>query len=144
MAAHPKFANISDAIDAGLENLNKWYQKIDDTDVYFICLGACTVCSIFDRQLNIWLMQLSTWNGSLCMHARSGRAITLMLGSGSLRRWYVVSLFCLHIANTSLCSHNNSSICTACETPGPMLLSPLHPQPCQPVAIMASCICRQL
>lgn len=53
MAAHPKFANISDAIDAGLENLNKWYQKIDDTDVYFICLGACTVCSIFDRQLNI-------------------------------------------------------------------------------------------
>ena len=48
MAAHPKFADISDAINAGLENLNKWYRKIDDTDIYFICLGACTVHSIFD------------------------------------------------------------------------------------------------
>jgi hypothetical protein len=39
MAAHPKFADISDTINAGLENLNKWYRKIDDTDVYFICLA---------------------------------------------------------------------------------------------------------
>ena len=42
MSAHLKFADILDTIDAGLENLNKWYWKIDDTDVYFICLGAYT------------------------------------------------------------------------------------------------------
>jgi hypothetical protein len=39
MAAHPKFSEISDAINAGINNLNKWYRKIDDTDVYFICLA---------------------------------------------------------------------------------------------------------
>jgi hypothetical protein len=39
MAAHPKFAEISDAINAGIANLNKWYRKIDHTDVYFICLA---------------------------------------------------------------------------------------------------------
>ena len=42
MSAHPKFADISDAIDTRPENLNKWYWKIDNTDVYFICLGAYT------------------------------------------------------------------------------------------------------
>lgn len=39
MVAHPKFTDISDAINAGLENLSKWYWKIDDMNVYFICLG---------------------------------------------------------------------------------------------------------
>jgi hypothetical protein len=28
------------ALDNGLENLQKWYHKVDDTDVYFICLGT--------------------------------------------------------------------------------------------------------
>lgn len=39
MAAHPKFTELSAAIEAGLQNLDKWYRKTDDTDVYFICLG---------------------------------------------------------------------------------------------------------
>ena len=39
MAVHPKFSELSGAIEAGLQNLNKWYRKTDDTDVYFICLG---------------------------------------------------------------------------------------------------------
>jgi hypothetical protein len=39
MANHSKFSEISDAISIGIENLNKWYRKIDDTDVYFICLA---------------------------------------------------------------------------------------------------------
>lgn len=30
---------IRAAIEAGLENIDKWYQKTDDTDVYFVCLG---------------------------------------------------------------------------------------------------------
>src|SRR3954454_1567176 len=39
MANDPKFQVVEDAIQAGLKNLGKWYQKVDDTDVYFICLG---------------------------------------------------------------------------------------------------------
>jgi len=39
MADMPKFAELKDAIHSGLENMNKWYQKTEDTDVYFICLG---------------------------------------------------------------------------------------------------------
>ncbi len=39
MAKQPKFASIKFAIDAGLEKLRKWYKAIDDSDMYFICLG---------------------------------------------------------------------------------------------------------
>ena len=35
----PKFETVAPAIRAGIDNLSKWYQKTDDTDVYFICLG---------------------------------------------------------------------------------------------------------
>ncbi|KAG2035041.1 ribonuclease H-like domain-containing protein [Suillus americanus] len=38
MVADEKFLSISDALEAGLENLDKWTQKTDDTDAYFICL----------------------------------------------------------------------------------------------------------
>ena len=49
MANHPRFSEISDAIRAGLDNLGKWYQKTDDTDAYFICLGrfSCWIWRIF-------------------------------------------------------------------------------------------------
>ncbi|KAG1812887.1 uncharacterized protein BJ212DRAFT_1482953 [Suillus subaureus] len=30
---------VADALHAGLENLGKWSQKTDQTDIYFICLG---------------------------------------------------------------------------------------------------------
>ena len=46
MAAYPKFAELSDDIEAGLQNLNKWYRKMDDTDIYFICLSE-HFCSRF-------------------------------------------------------------------------------------------------
>jgi hypothetical protein len=39
MAGSSKFSSLSTAIEAGIENLRKWYGKTDDTDVYFICLG---------------------------------------------------------------------------------------------------------
>lgn len=43
MVAHPKFLEISDAINAGLKNLSKWCRKIDDTNMYFICLGEHSI-----------------------------------------------------------------------------------------------------
>ncbi|KAF8200467.1 hypothetical protein K438DRAFT_1758694 [Mycena galopus ATCC 62051] len=39
MAATEKFEDMRDSIDSGLDNLEKWYGKTDDTDVYFICLA---------------------------------------------------------------------------------------------------------
>lgn len=42
MSRHSKFSGeVEEAIDAGLKNLDKWYNKTDDTDVYFVCLGEC-------------------------------------------------------------------------------------------------------
>ncbi|KAG2073701.1 hypothetical protein BDR04DRAFT_1116063 [Suillus decipiens] len=34
-----KFANFSDVINSGINSLCKWYHKIDETNVYFICLA---------------------------------------------------------------------------------------------------------
>jgi hypothetical protein len=53
MANNPKFHEISNAIHAGLDNLGKWYQKTDDTDAYFICLGmfSCWAQRIFTKRL---------------------------------------------------------------------------------------------
>ncbi len=45
MVKEPKFAKISFAIEAGLEKLRKWYKAVDDSDMYFICLGVYTVYS---------------------------------------------------------------------------------------------------
>ena len=39
MAKDPKFGDMAKALKAGLENLKKWYCRVDDSDVYFICLG---------------------------------------------------------------------------------------------------------
>ncbi|KAJ6599600.1 hypothetical protein B0H10DRAFT_720541 [Mycena sp. CBHHK59/15] len=39
MAATDKFADMRDSINCGLENLEKWYRKTNDSDVYFICLA---------------------------------------------------------------------------------------------------------
>jgi len=47
MAVHRKFIELLDAIEAGLRNLDKWYRKTDDTDVYFICLGECSYSHSF-------------------------------------------------------------------------------------------------
>ena len=42
MANTSRFHELADAIHGGLENLHKWYNKTDDTDAYFICLGKCS------------------------------------------------------------------------------------------------------
>ena len=50
MARSSKFDSLTWAIDAGLDNLCKWYRKVDDTDVYFICLGMYLIVTMFLRQ----------------------------------------------------------------------------------------------
>ena len=40
MANHPKFSEVKGSIYKGIENLDKWYNKVNDTDAYFICLRA--------------------------------------------------------------------------------------------------------
>ena len=38
MELAPKFEEVSSAISMALENVNKWYCKVDESDAYFICL----------------------------------------------------------------------------------------------------------
>lgn len=40
MATVTKFHEVEDSLHAGLKNLEKWYRKTNDTNVYFICLGT--------------------------------------------------------------------------------------------------------
>jgi hypothetical protein len=42
MANAPKFSELKEAIDHGLKNMDKWYCKTNDTNMYFICLGKCS------------------------------------------------------------------------------------------------------
>jgi hypothetical protein len=39
MANDDQYAPIADAIKQGLKNVDKYYKKTSDSDVYFICLG---------------------------------------------------------------------------------------------------------
>jgi hypothetical protein len=39
MANDMQYAPIADAIKQGLKNVDKYYKKTSDSDVYFICLG---------------------------------------------------------------------------------------------------------
>ena len=39
MSEIQKFSTVKDAILKGLENIDKWYRKVNDTDAFFICLG---------------------------------------------------------------------------------------------------------
>jgi len=38
MAELSKFSEVKDAIHKGLESLDKYHGKVNDTDAYFICL----------------------------------------------------------------------------------------------------------
>src|SRR5882757_4984012 len=40
MAEESQYGVVHDALNKGLENLNKWYKKTDDSGAYFICLGT--------------------------------------------------------------------------------------------------------
>ena len=40
MVALDKFSPVKDALEKGLEKLHKWYKSLDQSDMYFICLGV--------------------------------------------------------------------------------------------------------
>ena len=46
MSEIQKFSTVKDAILKVLENIDKWYRKVNDTDAFFICLGI--FFSLFD------------------------------------------------------------------------------------------------
>jgi hypothetical protein len=77
MAAIDRFADMKDSINCGLENLEKWYRKTNDTDVYFICLGTTT---------SFTLNYLSDFASSLGSELQD-RVCRAPVGSGTLHRW---------------------------------------------------------
>ena len=58
MELAPKFEEVSSAISMALENVNKWYHKVDESDTYFICLGIPSVI-VFIVQSCDWLTILA-------------------------------------------------------------------------------------
>jgi len=48
MSLDPAFTAVSDAIDRGLEKINKWHNVVETNHVYFICLGMqCMSSQLF-------------------------------------------------------------------------------------------------
>ena len=47
MAHTPKFAPVRVAIEKGLEKVRKWYKTVNENDVYFVCLGACSAFQFY-------------------------------------------------------------------------------------------------
>jgi hypothetical protein len=39
ISVHPDFVAMKKPIQAGIENLRKWYWKVDESDAVFITLG---------------------------------------------------------------------------------------------------------
>ena len=48
MANHPKFAEVEGPLHKGIENLEKWYHKVNDTNAYFICLGVLALSVVLN------------------------------------------------------------------------------------------------
>lgn len=46
MAKDPQYSIIADAINAGLENMLKWYRACDETSIYFVAHGKCCAVSL--------------------------------------------------------------------------------------------------
>jgi len=40
VAELPKISKVEHAICKGIENIDKWYCKVNDMDAFFICLGT--------------------------------------------------------------------------------------------------------
>src|SRR5207244_4232779 len=55
MANNARFSDLESAIHAGLANLSKWYHKIDDTNVYFICLGKLSLLAVASNLMPLLL-----------------------------------------------------------------------------------------
>jgi hypothetical protein len=81
MAELPKFSEVEHAIRKGLENINKWYRKVNNTDAYFICLG--TLVFLRDSILILKLVPVVASfrpNVQDCICQRE-------MAAGVLRRW---------------------------------------------------------
>jgi len=51
-----KFSEVKDSIQKGLESLNKYHEKVNDTDAYFICLCR------WSHSLSLSLLKLNTFS----------------------------------------------------------------------------------
>ena len=41
---NPQYHPVQDAIQAGLDIMEKWYQKTDDTSIYFVSHSNVDIC----------------------------------------------------------------------------------------------------
>jgi hypothetical protein len=77
MAEHPDFVEMKEPIQAGIENLHKWYWKVDKSDAAFIALG--------NVQSNAIYLIIKTWPFS-AQSQRQERLLQESLGCSILRQ----------------------------------------------------------
>lgn len=85
MAASPKYADLSDSITSGLENIRKWYGKTDDTDAYFVCLGS-QIFTLHGISTDILLQSLIRMS-KLPMHRTDGLRPSSRMVCVRSRKW---------------------------------------------------------
>lgn len=61
MAKNPRFAPVEHGIEAGLKKLQKYYRDLDQSDMYFICLGEFLVWRVA-RKLTISLCSVGSYH----------------------------------------------------------------------------------
>jgi hypothetical protein len=52
MLETPKFFPVSEAIEKGLDKLGKWYKSLEQSNSYFISLGALAKLSSFQHNFS--------------------------------------------------------------------------------------------
>ena len=57
----PEYAPVKHALDAGLENMRKWYRKTDDTSIYFVSHGNVFIVLVIGHMYN---SPISAWPDS--------------------------------------------------------------------------------
>jgi hypothetical protein len=76
MVKVPKFNELKDVISAGLQNMDKWYRKTNDTNVYLYALVSVLYILIYIRS-NLHF-QRSIPVGNSCIQNKSGTKMLMM------------------------------------------------------------------
>lgn len=84
LAKKTEHEDIKEAIDFGLKNIDKWYRKLDDTDIYFICLGKLKVFVVLDVIFGLISCNLQLLIHDLSLHIRKSHGQQSSFNAGKL------------------------------------------------------------
>ena len=111
MAKQPRFHDVKDVITHGVQNMKKWYRKVDNTSsAYFICLGAS---HLFTWALVSLLKPLKFQIQTLRIFTvvTVGSQINMLQGWQNWKKWYVLVLLhcCIRLTGIGLITLSSMS-----------------------------------